>query len=192
MSRGKLEGTIYLVLFVTTVWLANWLILHVGVQLDPNGPHLIPVGFGIMAPAGVLAAGVGFTLRDLVQRRLGPSWSSIAILCGAGLSALLSPMLALASGGAFLASEMLDLFVYTPLRRKNLYVAVVASNIVGMVVDSIAFLFLAYGLSAMSFLPGQIIGKAYMTLLALPIVKMIEVWDRKRNLSDQSLSTRMI
>lgn len=176
----KFEGWIYFVLFIGTIFLANWLITHLGIQFDPNGPHLIPVGFGIMAPSGVLAVGIGFTLRDLVQKRLGVVWSAVAIVIGAALSAFLSPALALASGGAFLLSEGLDLFVYTPLRKKNLYVAVVASNVVGLVVDSIVFLTLAFGTAGLAFLPGQILGKIYMTILFLPLIAWIDSRDKKR------------
>ena len=89
-----------------------------------------------------------------------------AVIVGAALSAILSPALALASGTAFLLSEGLDLAVYTPLQRRNLVAAVAASNVVGFIVDSAVFLFLAFG--SLAFIEGQLLGKAYMTLLALP------------------------
>jgi hypothetical protein len=95
--------------------------------------------------------------------------ASIAV--GALLSAYLSPSVALASGVAFLVSEMLDLMVYTPLQARNLILATVASNVVGLVVDSALFLSLAFG--SLRFIEGQIIGKAWMTLVALPIVAWI-------------------
>jgi len=172
-------GWVFFLLFVGTVFLANWLVSNVGVQLEEGGPHLLPI-FSLMVPSGVLAVGLGFTLRDLVQRNLGTRYSAIAVLIGAGLSALLSPALALASGASFLISELLDLGVYTPLRKKNLMVAVIASNLVGLVVDSILFLTLAFGMSSLTFLPGQIIGKLLMTILVLPIVWVIDRQDRAR------------
>lgn len=159
----------YLIGFISTIFLANYLIGHVGYYCDPV--CVIPVWPGIMAPSGVLAIGLGFTLRDLVQRHLGVKWTILAILIGATLSALLSPSLALASGVAFLLSEMLDLAVYTPLQRRNLIGAVLASNVVGLVVDSTVFLTLAFG--SLEFLPGQIIGKMLMTLAAMPVVWMM-------------------
>jgi len=169
------DGWLYAVLFIGSIWLANYLIGHVGVVCTPQGPCLIPVWPGIMAPSGVLAIGASFTLRDLVQRRLGRNATLGAIAVGALLSAFLSPALALASGAAFLLSEFLDLVVYTPLQQRNLLLATAASNIVGLVVDSIVFLFLAFG--SLQFLEGQIIGKAWMTLLALPLVALL----RRRN-----------
>lgn len=53
--------------------------------------------------------------------------------------------------------------------------ATLASNTVGLVADSIVFLFLAFG--SLQFIEGQIIGKAWMTLLALPAVAYL----RRRN-----------
>jgi queuosine precursor transporter len=103
-------------------------------------------------------------------------WAWGAVLTGAVLSGLLDPALAFASAAAFLLAESLDLLVYTPLQRRNLFVAVIASNIVGIAVDSFVFLYLA-GIPLM-FIEGQIIGKFYMTLLALPIIW----WIRRRDL----------
>ena len=42
------------------------------------------------------------------------------------------------------------------------------SSVVGLVVDSIVFLWLAFG--SLEFLTGQIIGKLWMVLLAIPFV----------------------
>jgi uncharacterized PurR-regulated membrane protein YhhQ (DUF165 family) len=168
---ARRDGWLYTILFVGSIWLANYLIGHVGVVCAPPGPCLIPVWPGIIAPSGVIAIGASFTLRDLVQRRLGRGVAVGAIVTGALLSAFLSPALALASGTAFLLSELLDLLVYTPLQEQNLIAATVASNIVGLVVDSIVFLFLAFG--SLRFIEGQIIGKAWMTLLALPVVALL-------------------
>src|SRR5690606_15323558 len=70
-GASRLIGYVALALFALTIPAANWLIGHVGVQFDPHGPHLIPVGFDLMAPSGVLMVGLAFTLRDIVQRELG-------------------------------------------------------------------------------------------------------------------------
>lgn len=172
------DGWSYFAFFIGSIWLANYLVSHVGVVCVPRGPCLIPVWPGIMAPSGVLAIGASFTLRDLVQRRLGRAITIGAIVIGAVLSAGLSPALALASGTAFLLSESLDLLVYTPLQERNLIVATVASNLVGLVVDSIVFLYLAFG--SLQFIEGQIIGKAWMTLLALPLLTLMRKRDAAR------------
>lgn len=123
-----------------------------------------------MAPAAVYLVGVTFTLRDIVHEQLGRSAVALLIVAGAALSAFISPSFAVASGVAFLLSEFADLAVYGPLRAKHLVWAVVASNAVGLVVDSVIFLQLAFG--STEFLPGQIVGKSLMTLAALPVIAM--------------------
>jgi uncharacterized PurR-regulated membrane protein YhhQ (DUF165 family) len=185
----KYEGIIYLIGFIGSIWFANWLVTHWGTVRFGDGPWVIPVwpggltpsGNPIYAPSGVLAIGVGFTLRDLVQRRLGVKVAIVAIIVGALLSAVLDPSLALASGVAFLLAETLDLVVYTPLQRHHLLGAVVASNIVGVVVDSIIFLTIAFG--SLSLIQGQVIGKAWMTLLVIPVVQGIRELDRQRGIA---------
>jgi uncharacterized PurR-regulated membrane protein YhhQ (DUF165 family) len=107
--------------YVGTIWLANWLIVHVGV---------VGVGFGLVAPA-----------------------------------------FALASGAAFLVSEAADFAVYTPLERRTWLGAVALSNTVGLLLDSWLFLTLAFG--SLAFFWGQVVGKAWMTLLAVGLLSVI-------------------
>lgn len=147
---------IWAVLYIATIFGANWAIATFG---------LVPVGFGLLAPAGVYFAGLAFTLRDLTQERLGARAVVVAILAGAALSAVVSPAFAVASGVAFLASEAADFAVYTPLRARGRPLALAVSNVVGLVIDSALFLLLAFG--SLEFLAGQIVGKAWMTVLAL-------------------------
>jgi uncharacterized PurR-regulated membrane protein YhhQ (DUF165 family) len=128
-----------------------------------------------MAPAGVYFAGLAFSLRDALQEQLGRRWVLVAIVLGALISAGLSAQVALASGLAFLFSELADFAVYTPLRRRSWLGAVVASNTVGVIVDSALFLWLAFG--SLEFLAGQIVGKLWMTALA---VALIFAWRRTR------------
>ena len=173
------EGYAYLVTFILTIPTANWMIGNVGTVCPENSPCLIPVGFEVMAPSGVIMVGLALVLRDLVQRRLGKLWALGAIVVGAALSALIAPQaLVLASGAAFLVSELADFAVYTPLQRKRLVLAVLISGVVGLVIDSILFLQLAFG--SLDFLNGQIIGKTWMIVLALPIIWWIRQRDAKQ------------
>ena len=172
------EGYAYLVAFILTIPAANWMIGNVGTVCPENSPCLIPVGFQLMAPSGVIMVGLALVLRDLVQRRLGKLWALGAIVAGALLSALIAPQaLVLASGAAFLVSELADFAVYTPLQKKRLVLAVFMSGVVGLVVDSILFLQLAFG--SLEYLSGQIIGKTWMIVLALPIIWWIRQRDEK-------------
>ena len=172
------QGYAYLIAFILTIPAANWMIGNVGSVCPENSPCLIPVGFDVMAPSGVIMVGLALVLRDLVQRRLGKLWALGAIVAGALLSALIAPRaLVLASGAAFLVSELADFAVYTPLQKKRLVLAVFMSGVVGLVVDSILFLQLAFG--SLEFLSGQIIGKTWMIVLALPIIWWIRQRDER-------------
>ncbi|MBP7063340.1 VUT family protein [Ferrovibrio sp.] len=180
MNRTRIEGFIYLAAFIACVPAANWLIGNVGSVCIPKGPCLIPVAPGpngaITAPSGVLMIGAALVLRDLVQRRLGKGWSVVAIALGAALSAFIAPpALVIASMMAFLLSELADFAVYTPLQRRGLVRAVLLSSLAGLAVDSVVFLYLAFG--SLDYLAGQIIGKAWMVLLSLPLMQ----WLRKRD-----------
>jgi len=142
--------------YIATIYAANWAIVHYGA---------VSVGFGLTAPAGVYLAGVAFTLRDLTQAGLGRSAALVAILLVSGLSAFVSPSFAAASATAFLVSELADFAVYTRLERRSWLGAVAASNVVGLVLDSVVFLSIAFG--SLAFLAGQVVGKAWMTALAV-------------------------
>jgi uncharacterized PurR-regulated membrane protein YhhQ (DUF165 family) len=181
-GRRSLEGFIFLVTFGLTIPAANWMIGNVGTKCIPNGPCLIPVAPGILAPSGVLMIGIALVLRDLVQRRLGMGYAIGAVAVGALISAALAPpALVIASGLAFLLSEAADLAVYTPLARRGLVLAVAASSLVGLIVDSVVFLWLAF--ASLEFLGGQILGKAWMVLLSIPFVAYLRRRDERLGLS---------
>jgi uncharacterized PurR-regulated membrane protein YhhQ (DUF165 family) len=181
-TRRQTEGYLALGLFTLTIPAANWLIGHAGTVCPPAGPCLVPVWPGIMAPSGVLMIGIALVLRDLVQRRLGLVAGLAAIAIGTLISALLAPAaIVLASATAFLLSELADLLVYTPLQRRRFVTAVVASGLAGLVVDSAVFLCLAFG--SLDFLPGQILGKLWMVLLAIPLLQWLRRRDERLGLS---------
>lgn len=157
--------------FLGLIPLANWMIQHVGTVCVPNGPCLVPVAPGLMAPSGVMTIGVALVLRDMVQRCLGVPAVLGAIGLGTLASVLIAPgPLVVASGMAFLLGELVDCAVYTPLRRR-LMLAVVLSSIVGLMVDSAIFLWLAFG--SLNYMLGQIVGKLWGIAIAAPIVLAI-------------------
>lgn len=165
-------------LFALTIPAANWMIGNVGIQFDPMGPHMIPVGFDFYAPSGVLMVGLALVLRDVVHEGFGFSGAVLAILAGSVLSAFLSPpALVIASVAAFSLAETADLMVYAPLRKRNLGMAVTASGIVGAVVDSAVFLWLAFG--SVAFIEGQILGKVWMSMAAFVL---LAAWGRWKSL----------
>jgi queuosine precursor transporter len=143
---------------------------------------MVPVWFGLLATAGTYSAGLALLARDVAQDVAGRLAVVAAIVVGAGLSAWLStPKLALASGVAFLVAESLDMAVYTPLREKGWARAVLASNIVGGVVDTFVFLWLAdFPITSLS-VGGQLAGKLlWATLIPVLIVSAV-AWRARRH-----------
>lgn len=154
---------IYFLAFAVCMPAANWLIGHVGTTCIPDGPCLIPVGFGLMAPSGVLMIGLALVLRDLVHEKHGPRWALAAIGIGSVLSFGTAPAaLALASTIAFALAELADFAVYSPLRQRNRPVAVLASGAVGSVIDSLLFVWIAFG--SIDLAAGTVLAKVYASV----------------------------
>ena len=154
---------IYLVALLVTIAAANWAIATFG---------LVPVAPGLRAPAGVYFAGLAFTLRDLLQDARGRGAVLVAVALGSALSAFLAPaQFVAASAAAFFLSEMVDFGVYTPLRARHWWWAVLASNAAGLVADSACFLWLAFG--SLDFLLGQVVGKVWATLALVPVLWLL-------------------
>jgi queuosine precursor transporter len=176
------EGFFFLAAYIACIPLANWLIGHVGTECVPQGPCLLPVAPGLLAPSGVLLVGLALVLRDLVQRRLGIPYALGAIAAGAALSGVLAPLpLVIASTVAFLLSELADFAVFTPLQKRGLILAVLLSSVVGLIADSIIFLWLAFG--NLDYLAGQIVGKTWMVLLTLPAIEWLRRRDEREGLA---------
>lgn len=141
-------------MYVLVIVVANWSIQKWGI---------VSIGFGLMAPAGVYFAGLAFSIRDALHEVSNKYWIIGAIIIGAIVSYAIEDggKIAIASGSAFLLSEFADFAVYSPLRARGKIRALLASNAVGLVADSILFLYLAFG--SLAFLSGQVVAKAYMT-----------------------------
>ena len=164
-----MRGVIAFLAFAATVPLANWMIGNVGMCV-PDGPCLIPVGFGLMAPSGVLVIGAALVLRDAVHTLLGWKAAVLAILVGAALSwTFAAPGLVMASVAAFVIGEALDLAVFANIRRRSLALAVLASGLIGAAADSAVFLWLAFG--SLDYIAGQVLGKLYATVAVAALIK---------------------
>lgn len=133
----------------------------------------VPIGFGLTATAGTYAAGFALVSRDIVHETSGQVGVALAILIGCGLSFITaSPAIAIASLVAFAFSEVADSLVYTPLRKNKWRSAVVLSSVVGGLLDTILFITIAFGFSALSptVLLGQIVGKVLWVAIPFALV----------------------
>lgn len=99
---------------------------------------------------GAFSYPVAFLVSDLVNRRFGPSparrvaYLGFAVAIAASL--LLAPArIALASGLAFIASQLLDISVFDRLRRGTWWRAPLVATLFAAVLDSLVFWGIAFG-----------------------------------------------
>lgn len=177
----KVYGLLAAAVFVASIVAANYLTTRYG---------FVPVGFGLSTTAGTLTAGAALVVRDATQDLLGRLGVLVVIVIGAAVSfAISDPAISLASALAVLFSESANFAIYTPLRSRARYgdrrwsAAVVTADLTGAVVDTAAFLGVAFGWSAVQpALAGQLVGKAWAALLYLLIG-----WSVRRAVSRESV-----
>ncbi|MET3589141.1 uncharacterized PurR-regulated membrane protein YhhQ (DUF165 family) [Bartonella silvatica] len=90
-----------------------------------------------------------FLINDLTNRFYGPSAARRVVYAGFFAGVLVSwvlatPRLAIASSLAFLFGQLLDIVVFTPLRRKIWWQAPLAAALVGSALDTVLFFALAF------------------------------------------------
>jgi uncharacterized PurR-regulated membrane protein YhhQ (DUF165 family) len=98
---------------------------------------------------GALTYPVSFLVTDLTTRLQGPVRARRVVLAGFVLAVLLSiwlatPRIALASGTAFLAGQLLDIAVFQRLRAGSWWRAPLVSSALGSTVDTALFFSLAF------------------------------------------------
>jgi uncharacterized PurR-regulated membrane protein YhhQ (DUF165 family) len=154
-------GVLVLLAYAVTIVAANW--------TTTRWPDVRLLTLHV--PGGSFFAGLALTWRNVLQDVWGRCAVLIAIGAGTGLTWLVAPpRIAQASLLAFAVSELAAFAVYTVLRRQSWHVAVIATNSVGVLVDSLVFVPLALG--TWTAVPGQLIGKAAATLTALAVVSL--------------------
>ncbi|MEU6357035.1 VUT family protein [Streptomyces sp. NPDC047072] len=146
--------------YVATIPAANWLTIHYPAA---------PVAPGVMAPAGVYVVGLTLVLRDASRELAGRTTVAMAMAGGVVLSSwTANEAVATASAAAYALSESLDFVLYERLRTHGFTMALALSNAAGLIADSLLFLSLAFG--SLHYLPGQVIGKTWMTGIAVALL----------------------
>lgn len=99
---------------------------------------------------GAFSYPVAFLVSELINRRFGPgparrvAWIGFAIAVAASL--LLAPVrIALASGLAFIASQLLDIRVFDRLRSGTWWRAPLVATVAAAMLDSLVFWGIAFG-----------------------------------------------
>ena len=124
---------------------------------------------------GALTYPVAFLVTDLTNRRFGPEQARRVACVGFALAVLLSilltgPRIALASGTAFLTSQLLDISVFDRLRLMRWWKAPLISSAIASVWDTAVFFSLAFagtGLPWITWGLGDLGAKFAMALLLL-------------------------
>jgi len=98
---------------------------------------------------GALTYPVAFLVTDLTNRRLGPKSARRVVYVGFAFAVVLSivlatPRIAMASGSAFLAAQLLDITVFNRLRQARWWLAPLTSSLLGSVLDTALFFGLAF------------------------------------------------
>lgn len=98
---------------------------------------------------GAFTYPVAFLVTDLVNRRFGPARARQVVAAGfllaVALSAVLaSPRIAIASGSAFLAAQLLGVAVFDRLRRRTWWTPPLVSSVLGSILDTLLFFTLAF------------------------------------------------
>lgn len=143
------------VAYIGTVIAANVLTAKLG---------LIPIGFGLVVTAGTFAAGLSLIARDAVQITSRTPIVVPALIVAATLISAVTPALALASGIAFLTSEVVDWGVFTPLRGRSLPTAVIMSSLIAAPIDTVLFLHIAGFPVTLEAVIGQLLVKTGLAL----------------------------
>lgn len=129
-----------------------------------------------------------FLVNDLTNRRFGPQAARRVVYAGfaAGLAVswwLASPRLAIASCTAFLLAQLLDIAVFTPLRRRSWWQAPLAAAFAGSVLDTLLFFAIAFApafsfIDALTHAPDQSIALyTRMLFVSMPVWLSLAIGD---------------
>lgn len=107
------------------------------------------LGLGEILTWGAFTYPLAFLVNDLTNRRFGPAAARRVVLVGFVLAVILSvwlasPRIALASGAAFLAAQLLDVAIFDRLRRSAWWRPPLVSTLAGSALDTVIFFSLAF------------------------------------------------
>lgn len=130
---------------------------------------------------GAFSYPVAYFVTDVCNRLFGApaarriAWIGLAI--GLASSAILAPLrIALASGTAFIVSQLLDVSIFNQLRRQSWWKAPFIGSCVASIVDTAIFFSLAFAGTEMSWLHlavGDLGVKLAMALVLLPAYRVL-------------------
>lgn len=121
-------------LFLSAAYVAVALLVNYTISWWP--PREV---FGINMPPGLLLVGLVFVMRDYAQREIGQGVIGLTLLAALLTYFLVDPVVALASGLAFIVSEGIDQLIFT-ITKRPLKDRIVISSFVAVPFDGLIFL----------------------------------------------------
>ncbi|WP_411036746.1 VUT family protein [Shinella sp. BYT-45] len=136
--------TLVYVLLMTAVVVAS----NVLVQYPLSG-ELLGINLGDLLTYGAFTYPVAFLITDLTNRQFGPRIARRVVAAGFLVAVVFSfaastPRIAIASGSAFLAGQLLDISVFNTLRRQTWWRAPLIASLIGSMLDTVLFFSFAF------------------------------------------------
>jgi uncharacterized PurR-regulated membrane protein YhhQ (DUF165 family) len=134
---------IYVALMTLVVVASNFLVQF------PLDVEVAGVNLADLLTWGAFTYPVAFLITDLTNRQLGPQAARKVVFAGFVVGIALSfftslPRIAIASGSAYLAGQLLDISVFNRLRRQAWWRAPLVGSLIGSLIDTIIFFSFAF------------------------------------------------
>ena len=134
---------IYVLLMTAVVVASNILVQY------PLSGELFGIALGDLLTYGAFTYPVAFLITDLTNRQFGPRVARRVVAAGFLVAVIFSfaasmPRIAIASGSAFLAGQLLDISIFNRLRRQSWWRAPLIASLIGSVLDTVIFFSFAF------------------------------------------------
>ena len=135
--------SIYVALMTLVVVASNVLVQY------PLWGSLLGINLGDLLTFGAFTYPVAFLITDLTNRQYGPARARLVVaagfVVGIGFSWFASePRIAIASGSAFLAGQLLDISIFNRLRAQSWWRAPLLGSLIGSALDTAIFFSFAF------------------------------------------------
>lgn len=134
---------LYIALMTLVVVASNFLVQF------PVNAEVAGINLADILTWGAFSYPVAFLITDLTNRQFGPQVARKVVFAGfvvgIGLSFFTSvPRIAIASGSAYLAGQLLDIAVFNRLRRQTWWRAPLVGSLIGSALDTAIFFSFAF------------------------------------------------
>ena len=134
---------IYIALMTAIVVASNVLVQY------PLPGTLFGISLGDILTYGAFTYPVAFLITDLTNRQYGPKSARRVVFAGFVVGIALSyftssPRIAIASGSAYLAGQLLDIAVFNRLRQQSWWRAPLFASLIGSALDTLLFFSFAF------------------------------------------------